>query len=338
MHRLWVCVLLALLPMRSILAHDSITLISGETLHGEIIKCGEAQVVFVHPILGRLLIARDHVRQFAVNTEPRDTHHDDRATESSSEPSRSQSAGQTPAGSPLVQGPSAGVAPSSETSASESEWRSQFELGFNGAFAASEQLDLRLATRLVRETTDERTRIEADYLYGATDGRPRQNRASASVTQDWLVPESPWFSFMQGRAEVAQFQPWETRLNLAGGAGVTALANERAELKLRFGLNAKQEFGNQVADDRIQPEGLLGAELNWQLNGAHRLAATNTYYHELRDSDMFRIVSKAEWVIDLDSANGLNLKFGLENEYESDRVAAQPRNDVRVFGALVLKF
>lgn len=347
------CFLLVFTPAVLVHADDTITLTSGETLRGEIHSIGDERIIFVHPVLGRLEIARHHIASF-IDDNSAGASDEHRAAGQSTETSNPRGANGSFASPPVVRDAEEDVArTSADDSAGDgvdlagaelpptqpvSPWRSQFELGFTGAFAANDQLDLRLAANLARETAEERTRLDATYLFGSTNGEARQNRFSAGLTQDWLVPSSDWFYFTQGRAEVAQFQVWDTRLNLAGGAGVNAYQSDRANLTLRFGMNAKQEFGNAVPDDDVQPEGLFGTELAWRLNGSHRLATTNTYYHELRETDMFRIVSTAEWVIDIDHANGLNLKFGLENEYESEVVHNQPRNDLRVFGALVLKF
>lgn len=349
------CFLLVLVPAMTIHADDAITLTSGETLRGEIDHIDDERIIFVHPVLGRLEIARRNISSM-INDDTAGASDEHRAAEQSTVTSNPRGANDSFASPPVVRGDEDDVARTSTDDSTGtgdgvdlagaelpptkpvSPWRSQFELGFTGAFAATDQLDLRLAANLARETTEERTRLDATYLFGSTDGEARQNRFSAGLTQDWLVPSSNWFYFTQGRAEVAQFQVWDTRLNLAGGAGVNAYQSDRANVTLRFGVNAKQEFGSAVPDDDVQPEGLFGTELAWRLNGSHRLATTNTYYHELRESDMFRVVSTAEWVIDIDHANGLNLKFGLENEYESYQAHNQPRNDLRIFGALVLKF
>lgn len=346
------CALLVMASAWATRAEDRVTLTSGETLRGEIIWVDEARIIFSHPILGRLEISRDHVATM-IDDDAAGADETHRAAEQSTVTSNPRGANDAFACPPVVRPASNDVASSDQDRAGTapdpdrgdavlptaiSPWKARLELGFTGAFAASDQLDLRFAAQISRETPAERTRFDALYLFGSTDGDARQNRLSTGLTQDWLVPSSRWFYFTQGRVEIAQFQAWDTRLNLAGGAGYNLYETDRLNLKVRAGLNAKQEFGNTVVDDGVQPEGLLGTELAWRLNGAHRLATANTLYRELAEADMYRLVSSAEWVIDIDRANGVNLKLGLENEYESRAAEGQSHNDLRIFGALVVSF
>ena len=114
------------------------------------------------------------------------------------------------------------------------------------------------------------------------------------------------------------------------------MKTETTDLKLRAGLAGTREWGSD--DESWRLEGLLGADLEWKISDAQTLEAGTTYYPDLEESGEYRLVSRVGWSIQLDNAENLHLKLGLEHEYDSHRVSPFEKDDLRYFGALLYEF
>src|SRR5690606_29571895 len=150
---------------------------------------------------------------------------------------------------------------------------SQFDLGFAGSSGNSDTFDGRAAFLTTRETERDRWRIDASYFYGESGGVRTKNDFTAGVLKDWLFPESPWLVFAQGRFDYDEFKTWSYRVSGHGGVGYEFIKNDELTLIGRLGAGVSKEW--KPSSD-LRPEGLLGAELGWNISERQRLTAHTT--------------------------------------------------------------
>jgi len=103
----------------------------------------------------------------------------------------------------------------------------------------------------------------------------------------------------------------------------------------RAGIGRRQDFGGEESE--LIPEGILGIESNWDIAERHSLEFINTLYPNLKDFGEFRNLTALNWKIGLDQLNGLALKVGLKNDYDSDPADDSQKNDFTYNLSLVFK-
>lgn len=215
-------------------------------------------------------------------------------------------------------------------------WDSRLELGFTGTRGNMELLDLRLAFDTYRSTSVDRLRIDASYHLGSFSGTSNRNEFSLGVLNDWLIPDSSWFYFAQGRYDYDQFDSWEHRMAGSAGLGYHLIEKSYFDLMLRTAMGAVKEFYSENED--VRPEGLLGSEFVWRITTNQRLTGATTFHPDLDDMGEYRIRSNADWTLRLSHADGINLKFGLQNEYQSKVREGFENNDLKSYGTIVIDF
>ena len=226
------------------------------------------------------------------------------------------------------------------------QWDYKLEFGLIGTHGNSEDLNLRTGVRAERKSESNRLAFDANYRFGTSRGDTSENKWSAGGIIEWPFKGTKWTGFLQGRVESDEFASWDHRIT--GGAGVQyrlyerkKLGTEKAsfgelDLTLRGGFGFRQEFGSQK--DGFAPEGLLGASSRWYITERMRVNAESTFYPDFRDGGEFRVVSKADWTIDIDQMDGVSFKIGVEHEYDSQVNPGLAHNDVRGYATLVVNF
>lgn len=217
-------------------------------------------------------------------------------------------------------------------------WDGSAELGLNGSSGNNENLNFRGGFNAKR-TVPDRYETSADfvYKYGTSEGDTTQSQGSLQLRNDWLLGEdSPWRLFVIGRVEYDQFQAWDWRVSLFGGAGYEFIETDRTLLLGRIGAGITREFGSD--DTSIIPEGLLGLDFGHQINERQKVTATVDYFPSFQDLSEYRIIAKAAWELLVDPETNLSLKVGVENRYDSDPGDDVKRNDFDYFAVLVWSF
>jgi putative salt-induced outer membrane protein YdiY len=289
------------LPCRAIEAQP-LTLNNGDRLSGKVVEENAQQIVLDHPVLGRLVIERDKIAALATTE----------ATESSP-------ANPAP---PIKQRNSTSPTPAVSTTVSQ-----RIELGLSGASGNSRNSDLRLGYQRRSDSAEHHSLLKSGYQRESSDGKTEEHDFFTELTHDWLMPQSQWFRFAQGRYDWDDFEDWDSRVAVSGGSGY--LFADRPDLRMagRLGLGLSQTFGGD--EDELSPEAIVGFDSNWQVNDRQSLEASNTLYLQLDELGEFRNLTSLAWLIKLDQFNGLNLKFGAENEYESDTGGDSQSNDFK---------
>jgi putative salt-induced outer membrane protein YdiY len=231
------------------------------------------------------------------------------------------------------------VAPAALQDAAEpppKEWKSSFTLAAGASAGNTDSQNLAVILKSVRETPSDVTTLDAGYTYGAQDGDRSSNKATGGIRHDWLLPDSPWFLFAQGRADYDEFQSWEYRLSAHGGAGYELIKSEKFDLTARFGAGVNKEFNS--LDEDLKPEALLGLDMRWQITEKQSLVAGSTLYPDLGDLSESRLVSFADWKVLVDEESNMNLYVGIQDEYYSRTDEGIRHNDFRVVAGVQFEF
>jgi putative salt-induced outer membrane protein YdiY len=290
----------------SILAEE-IELKGGDRLTGTILERNNDRIVLDHDALGRLEIALDRV--VSIND---------------------GGAGEGPSASPAM------LSDETETESDGKEWQSSFKLGLSSSFGNTDTQNLNAGIESFRESDADKTTLDAYYYYGAADGDRDTNKFTAGVRQDWFVPDSRWLYFAQGRYDYDEFQSWEHRLGAHGGVGYRLIEKDDLTLTLRGGAGVIKEFGSD--DEDLRPEGLLGADLAWQISQRQTFTAATTIYPDLSEGGEFRAVSSAEWSAMVDEESSMSVFARLEHEYQSKVDPGFEKNDFRIIAGLQFDF
>ncbi len=288
---------------------DEVTLNTGETLVGVVLEQTDEAVTLEHPVLGVLTISSDQVSSVAF------------ADAETEEP--------PPAEEPEE-------AKSVETAAESSPWKRFFNFAFSSSSGNTETQEVRLSLDLSRETEEIRTIIDSSYLWGASTGDRTSNKFTAGIRNDWLLPDSRWFFFAQGRYDFDEFQSWESRLSAVVGPGYDLIRTDEMTLSLRGGIGVVREFNSDNEDTRA--EALAAADWSWTISPRQSVNASTEFFFDLDDTGEYRNLSKAGWRYAVSEDGNINLNLGAELEYQSDVAPGIDDTDLRFFGGLSIAF
>ncbi len=293
----------------------AITLSTGETFTGTLVSTTTDSVTLAHPVLGEVTIPRAEVGGMDIIA---------------SAPAAPQ---------PEAEAPAAGDAPA----AAEEEppkklsftegWELTAAAGLNGSTGNTERYNIRASLDGERLTERMETRTGLLYTLGNDDGTTTENRFEFNIRNDWLMEDSPWRYFAQGRAEYDEFQDWDMRLTGFGGVGYEFWKDERSELVGRAGIGGSQLLGG--TNEGFTLEALLGLDYKLEVNDDQRFKTGIELYPSLEDAGEFRARGYAEYEVDLNDT--LKLTAGIEDRYDTDPGEAK-RNDLDYYLLLVYSF
>jgi len=283
---------------------DTITLVNGDQLHGDILELTDNFVRLHHPSLGEITIDKLNITTIAAEG--------------------------------AVENPTAIIAEVTEkeegvvdnglfgTGLMEN-WTRRFSLSFNGETGSTEELNADTSFNAKFSTDYERWAFNLDYGYGSENHETTENDLGAFLIRDWLDPDSPWFSFASGQYDQDKFKSWDYRLIGTVGLGYTFVKEEDYLFVGRMGLSGRQEFGSD--NDDFKPEMMFGFNTDWDISETQSLEFnTATFLPFERPADS-RNESSLYWRIKLDTKKGMSVKLGLENEYESVVDPGDDHND-----------
>lgn len=212
----------------------------------------------------------------------------------------------------------------------------RFELGGSSSTGNTDAQDFFARVRSARTRPDTVLELDAANFYGASNGDRNKNKFTAGANHDWLVPDSRWMYFAQGRYDYDEFQSWDQRLSGAAGLGYELYNRDDFTVILRAGAGAVKEIGSKR--NQIIPEGVLGGELGWQITDQQRFEADSLVYPDFDETGEFRAVSSAVWSYSLNESHNLTLNFGLLNEYQSKVDPGIKHDDLKIYGGLGFDF
>jgi putative salt-induced outer membrane protein YdiY len=208
------------------------------------------------------------------------------------------------------------------------KWKSRFDLGFGGSFGNTDTQTLHIGIGSQRVTEHDRTFLDAHYWLGFTDGDRDENKATAGIRHDWLLPDSPWFFFATGRVDYDEFQSWEYRVGPHVGVGYEFINNDEFLLAGRAGIGFNKEFNSE--DEPFTWEALLGGDFVWRISDRQTFEIHTDIYPELEDPNSFRSITTAGWALSLAEDSNMSLIAGVRHEYQSEVDPDTDHNDWRI--------
>lgn len=289
----------------------TITLDNGDRLQGEILAESETTVRLSHPTLGELSLPRSAIASIERDGEVAVTALDEGETEGASTDDGLLGTGWL------------------------TGWKRLLDVGITGAEGKSDNMKINAGFSADYEDEATRWAHKTAYYRNEADGDLSDNSFYSLLNRDWLRPGSPWFQFAGGRFDWDEFKDWDYRLGLNGGVGYEFVNTDSWRLLGRTGIGGNQTFGG--SREEFTPELLLGIQVDWKISEREALHFTNTLYPNLTDTGEFRNLTSLDWMLDLDQALGLGLKFSLTNEYDSLTEDGIDKNDFKYTGSLVWK-
>lgn len=327
---------------------ERIELVTGETLRGPIIAQDERAVTIAHPVLGHLVIRRADIagikpeapadRPVSVLPAPPGTQH--AAGLAATQPVTTSPASASPASASFAAASQPATAPLDKPVKPIRDpegWVNKLSIGISGTRNTSESIGGNVGLKSQRTTRRDRWTFESVFFYSETDSNTTRNEFTTRTLKDWLIPDSKWFIFGQGQFDLAQLRPYNERISGSFGPGYQLLNNEKVNLRLRLGGGGYQQFGSNDDDD-FHPEASFGTELEWKVTTRQTLVFANTFFADMGILGRNRNVTRGDWIIKIQDAPGLSLKFSLQNEYDSFTADDATQNDLHFTGGLQFEF
>ncbi|MEM9346810.1 MAG: DUF481 domain-containing protein [Planctomycetota bacterium] len=318
---------LGLLAAGTATTADTVELVNGDILTGVIVEETKQGVTLDHAILGKITLPQARIAKVTLDKEPAD---------------KPKTAPGTPAEPPAdiqelkAKATEAAIEDRSLWQRFRKDWTSKLTLGLNGSAGPTDRQDYRIKFKTGFEDGRDRITFDSSWYYATANDAQTENQFEANLTRDWLKKDAPWFFFVKGQYKFDHNRAWENRTSAFGGGGYTLKKTDDVEVNTRLGFGGTYEYGT-VND--FTPEALFGGSvIKWNLSERAAIAGETIYFPSLEDSANFRIESSLTWTYKLDMADGLSLKLGVENEYDSRTPNENENNDIRYFGAVVLSF
>ena len=317
---------------------DQVHLTNGDTLSGEIVQSDDRGVVLKHPVLGTIALDAKRIAKVTLDSDAEQPELQSETPNAGDERNEAS-----------VTAPNNKVTKATEKAALKAaardrsvfqtildDWDSRLTLGINGSQGPTDQQDYRIKLKTGFEDGRNRLAFDTSWYYATADGNQSQNQYQANLTKDWLQKDKPWFFFIKGQYKFDNNRSWENRTSAFGGGGYTLAKTDDVEVNTRLGFGGTYEYGSV---NEFTPEALFGGSvIKWHLTERAAISGETIYYPSLEDTTNFRVESALEWTYKLDMADGLKLKLGLENEYDSNTPNEDTNNDLRYYGAVVLSF
>ncbi|NOQ76474.1 MAG: DUF481 domain-containing protein [Methylococcaceae bacterium] len=206
------------------------------------------------------------------------------------------------------------------------DWDSSLSIGLSGSSGSSVNSTFRTAFNTRYEDKKGRWDYKSFYFFDSEDTIAGENQINATLVKDWFFDESKWFAFATGVYDWDQFKDWNHRLQFGGGPGYQFIKTDEWEFAGRAGATLITELGKTQYDSNDNPtheenvvglEGLIGADATWHISSKQHFSISNYFYPSFTNGGEFRNLTNISWVHSLDWFEGLALKFGIRNEYDT---------------------
>lgn len=300
---------------------ETFMLTNGDVINAELISEDANGYTINHPVLGEITIAKDRV----VTVHEHQEAFDEAQAAAAAAAEAQAAAAEREADQGIFWG-----------SGFLAGWNRRVELGLSGAQGNSTNSNVRAAFHGDYEDTEDRWIFDTVYRRSDSEGAKTEDRFSAELTKDWLVPGEAYFYFLNGKYEADRFEAYDQRLSGFGGAGYQFYADDTWDVLGRVGVGGNQTYG--AADDEFTVEALLGIAVGYQVNENQSIAFANTLYPSLEESGDFRNITTLDWIISINRDKGLSLKLGVANEHDSVAPAGTKKNDFSYYASLLWEF
>jgi putative salt-induced outer membrane protein YdiY len=278
---------------------EDVTLVTGDRLSGTVVERTADHIVLEHSVLGRLEIPVDQLA--TIDGEEADA---------------------ALPGIPMKEEePAPEIQP-------EKVWKSSFEFSGSFIFGNTDDQGFTIGLGTGRETKRNRTTFDATYSFKQKDGDLDDAKLVAWARNDWLIEDSKWFFFAQGRFDYDAFESWEYRAGIHGGPGYEFINTDDLRFAARIGGGGTKEW-KSINEDFV-PELLLGGNFRWTISETQNLSASTQFFPNLDETSEFRLVSSVRWNMLVRPESNMQLTASLENEYQSLVDPGNKHNDLRI--------
>jgi putative salt-induced outer membrane protein YdiY len=237
-------------------------------------------------------------------------------------------------------------------------WSRNIGFGFGGASGNSNDASINASLGFNRETKKYRGVFDSGYFYSTQNGVKNTNSFFAGYQHDFLFEESKWFLFGRGRYQYDEFQPWQNRVSASAGVGYDFIQRKKYDLRGEIGMGVawiSNTFTAPTAttpaafEKEWTPEGMAGISGSWRPFDGHEFTFSVNYFPDVSMWSDYRILSNAAYSIAVSPIDGLSLKFGMTDEYNSTTNTAtfvpgsnpprlNQKNNLKYFGTLAYEF
>ncbi len=216
-------------------------------------------------------------------------------------------------------------------------WSGSAETGLNGASGNADLLNFRAGLNAQRKVSDNIFTTDFLYTYTQANKVTTIQQALLNARDEVLFDGSPWSLFGSMNLEYDELRAYKFRVGLYGGVGRVLLDTETTAFKVRAGVGAVREVGSGGLADRWVPEMVFGYDFKYRLSERASFLSILDFYPRIDDWSRYRVRARLGYEHVLDPANGLVMRAGIQNRYDSDPGNAR-RNDVTYFMTLGVKF
>lgn len=284
--RCLIFITLFLSPLSS--SAEIITLQNGDTLHAVVTKRTDKELYIEHVHLGSFTILWEHIASINYS-------------------------GETEPDKKIVSTPH--VDKGLFYSGLFRNWKRSLEVGLNGAAGTSDNSKFRTLFDMKYEDDKRRWHYSMFYLLTQEDNKTDENRLTANLIRDWLLPGSQWFYFSKLGYDWDRFKDWDYRIRTAGGLGYEFINNEKLHVRSRFGPSTYRTVGGDYTTTTIEAD--FGIDMLWNIRDKHTLGLKNNFYPSISNKGNYRNITTANWTIDLNYYNDMGVRFELYNEYDT---------------------
>jgi hypothetical protein len=223
-------------------------------------------------------------------------------------------------------------------------WERNIGFGFSGASGNSNDSSINASLQFGRDAERYRGKFDSAYFFSTQQNVRNKNEFYAAYNHDFLFKESRFFAFGRGRYQYDQFQTWMHRIAASAGGGYDIVRNDKGFLSFELGAGGSWSEGD---DPQWKPEGVVGLKGVYRPFQGHEAGFDATYFPDLADLPVFRLLVNAYYQIDISPIEGLSLRAGLKDEYDDavDTSQINPntgnfneKNNLKYFGTLVYAF
>ncbi|MEM1072037.1 MAG: DUF481 domain-containing protein [Planctomycetota bacterium] len=194
-------------------------------------------------------------------------------------------------------------------------WDGRFLVGVFGTTGNSESNTIEFITDGERDTDESRSSYELLYNFSRSDGEIGANNARLTLANDYKIPDSDWFAYVEGISEYDELKAWDGRFLIEAGVGYQWIDEEDERLVSRVGGAGELEVGS--ADTSWNPLLTFETEYETAIDERQDFSAFVGALFDLSDGENVRVTAGAEysWLIDPD--RNMSLVGRVETEFDA---------------------
>ncbi len=200
-------------------------------------------------------------------------------------------------------------------------WTHDVFVGLNGSSGNTENSRYRVEHTTNYETPESTWLLNYLFRYAKEEtddsgSNVTEDQHTLSTRYEWLQPESPWRTYVQGSADKDRFKDWDYRYRIGAGKGYTFRDDDVVTLIGRAGLGFVRTVGGE--EDGTETEAQLGVDYDHVLTERSKFTSAVYVFPSLTNSGEYRSLGRAAFEQALNETQELLLKLGVDYEYDSN--------------------